>query len=206
MLSGILHRTLQCPTAVSAASLIKRKNGYLVVLLQDTSLTFWRTSSDGLEPAAAWRAPASLLQMMHLPSGHLLVIGQGGRVFLYGWEDDSVPLMTPVLISSINMEVPVDMTVSLTQDSGCVMSSNVLSSHWGPKVSSLAAVCWLTGVLHIIKAAPLTPKKRRIRLLPHYTPPEGSSEPTNTGWGSMELEAKTCPLTLGVLRCHYPGT
>lgn len=187
MSSGILHRTLQAPTAVTAAcSLLSTASAGLVVLLQDTRLTLWRAGEDGLEQTAAWRAPCSILHMRLWPSQHLLLLAEDGLCYLHSI---STTQQQPVLLAHAQLQVPADMSASQVQPFGCVMSTNSLSAASGTGVASLSAVAHLSGVLHVIKAAPAA----------------AGAGGSGADAGAMRLEVKALPLTHALLSCHYPG-
>lgn len=165
----------------------------MVLQLQDTRLTCWRAGADGLEQTASWRAPASMLQMVHLPGNYLLILAEGGRCYLHAWQEacGGVGAAAPPLLAQEQLQVPVDSSCSQVQPHGCVMSTNVLSAVTGHGTASLAAVAYLPGVLHVIKACPALGRSS-----------SGGRGPSD---GAMQLQTKAMALTHVLLSCHYPG-
>jgi hypothetical protein len=195
--TGLLYRSLQYPTSVTAACCISTAGGQVVLQLQDTRLTCWRAGTDGLEQTASWRAPASMLQMVHLPGNYLLILAEGGRCYLHAWQDAccDVGAAAPPLLAQEQLQVPVDSSASQVQPYGCVMSTNLLSAAVSGATASLAAVAYLPGVLHVIKAAPAVAHST------HACSSSGAAGPP----GTMQLQSKAMALTHVLLSCHYPG-
>ena len=196
--TGLLYRSLQSPTSVTAACCISTAEGQVVLQLQDTRLTCWRAGTDGLEQTASWRGPASMLQMVHLPGNYLLILAEGGRCYLHAWQEacGGVGAAAPPLLAQEQLQVPVDSSASQVQPYGCVMSTNVLSSAVAGGTASLAAVAYLPGVLHVIKAAPP---------VAHSTQGTNSSAAAGAPDGAMQLQTKAMALMHVLLSCHYPG-
>lgn len=202
MASTVLYRSLQAPTAVSAACCISTPDGHAVLQLQDTRLTCWRVSGDGLEQTASWRAPASMLQMVHLPGNYLLLLVEGGHCYLHSWQDQhaAAGAAAPPLVAHAQLQVPIDSSVSHVQPYGCVVSRNALSAPVGQAVASLVAVAYMPGVLHVIKASPF---------IADNSSAQGASSSTaaasTPAAGTMILQVKAMALTHTLLSCHYPG-
>jgi hypothetical protein len=198
-MSAVLYRTLETPAAVSAICCLTTVDGCVVLQLQDTRLTCWRVSSDGLEQTASWRAPASMQQMVHLPGNHLLLLAEGGHCYLHCWQEQhaAVGAAAPSLIAQAQLQVPVDSTGSCVQPFGCAIS-NILSADTGQGVASLTAVAYLPGVLHVIRAAPCAASSSGPQTANSSTAPAQAT-------ASMSLQAKAMALTHALLSCHYPG-
>lgn len=200
MSSGVLHRSLHAPTAVNAACCIEKRDGHIVLLLQDTHLTCWKVGSDGLQQTASWRAPASMLQLVYLPSSHLLLLSEGAHCYLHQWQDECADLgaAAPPCISRAQLQAPVGSSCSQVQPYGCVISTNVLSASAHQATPSLAAVAYMPGVLHVIKASPSKPQAE--------IPGAAASRTAAAAVGShMQLHIKAMALSHALLSCHYPG-
>lgn len=198
-MSAVLYRSLEAPAAVSAICCIETADGSLVLQLQDSRLTCWRVSSDGLEQTASWRAPASMQQMVHLPGNYLLLLAEGGQCYLHCWQEQhaAAGAAAPPLIAQAQLQVPVDSTGSCVQPYGCVMS-NILSADTGQGVAALTAVAYMPGVLHVIRTAPWAANNSGPQT------PSSSTAPAHAS-ASMSLQIKAMALTHALLSCHYPG-
>jgi hypothetical protein len=184
MSSGVLYRPLQPPTSVTAACCVQCSPSHVVVQLQDTQLTCWRAANGVLEQTASWRAPASMLQMVHLPNNYLLVMAEGGSIYMHRLQDQPAAATAPSLAAHDQLSVPIDTSCSQVAPFGCVVSSNVLTAATGNKTACLVATAYLPGVLHVIKATTA-----------------GSRGATS----SEQLQTKAMLLTHVLLSCHYPG-
>lgn len=214
MASGVLYRSLQAPTAVSAACCITSTTGAVVLQLQDTRLTCWRVCMDGLEQTASWRAPGSMLSMVHLPCGHLLLLAEGGQCYLHRWQQQhaAVGAAAPPLVAHAQLRVPVDSSSSHMQPYGCVVSSNALAAPTGQGMASLTAVVYMTGVLHVIKASPSPAGRNSSDTQGAATSSSAAAaaaaaeaHASPAGDSPMRLQTKAMALTHALLSCHYPG-
>lgn len=215
MASGVLYRSLQAPTAVSAACCITStpSTGAVVLQLQDTRLTCWRVGADGLEQTASWRGPGSMLSMVHLACGHLLLLVEGGQCYLHRWQQEhaAAGAAAPPLVAHAQLQVPVDSSSSHVQPYGCVVSSNTLSAPTGQGMASLTAVVYMTGVLHVIKASPSQSGPNSSNTQGAATSSSAAAaaaaaaHASATGDSPMRLQTKAMALTHVLLSCHYPG-
>lgn len=219
---SILYRSLQPPSSVTAAFCVHTSDGHdVVVQLQDTHLVCWRVASDGLEQLANWRAPASMLQMVHLPSGHILLLAEGGHCYLHRWPATlaAATAGAPPCEAHVQLQAPIASSSSLVQPYGCVVSSNVLSASAEQGMPSLTAVAYLPGVLHIIKASAVTPEDSDNSAggggggsgqqgAQHASSSAGpTAMPAGTGGpqASMHLQAKAMGLSHALFSCHHSG-
>lgn len=154
----MLYRTLQPPTAVSAAAVVDSGSDSAVLLLQDSLLGCYAADEGGLQQSVTWRAAASLLQMVQLPSRHLLVIAEGGHCSLHCLQQPftSSTAPPPRVIGHTVLQAPAGTSRNHVQPFGCVVSGNVLSAAVGPAgtQASLIAVAYMPGVLHVVRVAP----------------------------------------------------
>jgi hypothetical protein len=203
MSSGLLYRTLQDPTTVTAVCSVQSQDGDVVLQLQDTQLTCWRVGHDGLENITTWRAPASMLQMVQLPGNSLLLFAEAGRCFLHRWDKQHAAFgaAAPALEAQAQLQVPIDSTSSQVQPFGCVVSRNVLSAPSGSGFASLAAVVYSSGVLHVIKAAPVLANSQEAQEPSSNT----AAAAAGAAEGHMQLQTKAMALTPALLSCHAQG-
>jgi hypothetical protein len=151
-----------------------------LLLLHDTQLSACGVHSYGLEQIRPWKTPASILQMVYLPSNHLLLLAEGGHCSLHALPSE--PSGTPMLLQhAVLPATSGDDALHNLQPFGCIMSSNVLSAPVGASSASLVAAAYQAGAVHLIKAAP------------------------GQGAGSMQLQAKAIPCRQALLSCTLPG-
>jgi hypothetical protein len=155
-----------------------------------------------------------MLSMVHLPSGHLLLLAEGGQCYLHRWQEQhaAAGAAAPPLVARAQLQAPVDSSSSHVQPYGCVVSSNVLSAPTGQGMASLTAVACMTGVLHVIKAAPSTAAHISSDTQDAATSSSAAvaaaaaaAHASAAGSSSMQLQTKGMPLTHALLSCHYPG-
>jgi hypothetical protein len=180
MSSSLLYRSLQPPASVSCAQYVPCFGGCgHLLLLHDTHLSACEVNSYGLEQQTPWKAPASVLQMVYLPSNHLLLLAEGGHCSLHALP--SVPGSSPALLQHAVLPATSGDALHNLQPFGCVVGSNVLSAAVGASSASLVAAAYQAGAVHLIKAAPAAAA------------------------GSMQLQAKAIACRQALLSCLLPG-
>jgi hypothetical protein len=150
-----------------------------LLLLHDTHLSACEVNSYGLEQQTPWKAPASVLQMVLLPSNHLLLLAEGGHCSLHALP--SAPGSAPTLLQHAVLPATSGDALHNLQPFGCIFSSNVLSAAVGASSASLVAAAYQAGTVHLIKAAPAAAD------------------------GSMQLQAKAIACRQALLSCLLPG-
>lgn len=181
MSSSLLYRSLQPPASVNCAQHVPGFGGRgQVLLLHDTHLSACGVHSYGLEQGQPWKAPASILQMVHLPSNHLLLLAEGGHCSLHTLPSE--PGGAPALLQHAVLGATcVDDALQNLQPFGCIITSNVLSAAVGASSASLVAAACQAGAVHLIRAVP------------------------PLGAGSMQLQVKAVPCRQALLSCTLPG-